>query len=70
MSVQDLHRFQRIVLADAGLQRELRGCLDRTRFVALVIEHARAQGCAVEVADIDAAFDATAHSWVTRGAER
>ena len=70
MSVQDLQRFQQIVLADAGLQGELRGCLDRARFVALVVDRAREQGCAVEVEDIDAAFDATARNWVTRGAER
>ena len=70
MSVRDLHRFQQIVLADAGLQRELRGCLDRARFVALVVDRAREQGCTVEAADIETAFDATAHGWITRGAER
>ena len=70
MSVQDLRRFQQIVLADAGLQRELRGCLDRAGFVTLVIERARQKGCALEITDIEAAFNATAHHWITRGAER
>ena len=70
MSLQDLQRFQHIVLADAGLQRELRGCLDRARFVALVIVYAREHGCALEATDIEAAFNAAAHNWVTRGAER
>ena len=70
MSVADLHRFQLIVLADAALQRELRACLDRTSFVALVIERAREHGCAVEAADIDAAFRAMARNWFTRGIER
>ena len=70
MSTQELHRFQQIVLADADLERELRGCLDRASFVRLVIDRARQHGCAVEAADIEAAFDATARNWITRGAER
>jgi len=70
MSAADLQRFRSIVLADLGLQRELRGCLDRVEFVALVLERAREHGCAIEHADIDAAFAASARNWITRGAER
>jgi len=70
MSEQELCRFKEIVLTDSGLQRELRGCLDRADFVALVLERARQHGCVVEAADIDAAFDATARRWITRGIER
>ena len=70
MSTAELQRFQRIVLADAHLQDELRGCLDQASFVALVIERAREQGCTLEATDIKAAFNATAHNWITRGAER
>jgi hypothetical protein len=70
MSARELHRFQQIVLADTDLERELRGCLDRASFIALVIERARQHDCAVEPADIDAAFSETARNWITRGAER
>jgi hypothetical protein len=70
MSTAELRRFQQVVLADVGLQRELRGCLDQASFVALVIERARERGCALEATDIEAAFNATAHNWITRGAER
>ena len=70
MPAADLHRFREIVLADIGLQNELRGCLDQASFVPLVIERARERGCVVDAAQIHAAFDATARNWITRGAER
>lgn len=59
-----------MVLADAALQDELRGCLDRASFVALVIERAREHGCAIGEAEVNAAFDASARNWITRGVER
>jgi len=70
MSAADLERFRQIVLADVGLQNELRGCLDRAAFIALMIERAREHGCAVESADIAGAMHATARYWVARGMER
>ena len=70
MTGSDLERFRRIVLAEVSLQEELRGCLDRAEFVALVIERAQERGCSLETAELTAAFEATARNWVTRGAER
>jgi hypothetical protein len=70
MTASDLDRFRQIVLADAKLQDELRGCLDRARFAALVTERAREHGCVVDAAEVSAAFDEAARNWVTRGVER
>jgi hypothetical protein len=70
MSAAGLQRFHQIVLADIALQNELRGCLDRASFIVHVLERACERGCAVEPADLDAAFEAAARNWVARGMER
>jgi hypothetical protein len=62
-----LQRFQSIVLADAGLQRELRLTPDRASFIALVVERARRCGCALSAAEVEAALTAAAHDWMLRG---
>jgi hypothetical protein len=61
-----LQRFQSIVLADPALQRELRLTPDRASFIALVVEHARPCGCAIEVAEVEAALAAAADEWMLR----
>jgi hypothetical protein len=62
-----LQRFQSIVLADAGLQRELRLTPDRASFIALVVERARLCDCALSAAEVEAALTAAAHDWMLRG---
>jgi hypothetical protein len=61
-----LQRFQSMVLADSGLQHELRHALDRESFIALVVERAHAQGCAIEATEVEAALVAAAHEWMLR----
>ncbi len=61
-----LSRFQAAVLADPGLQRELRLTPDRTNFIALVVERARSCGCPIEPEEIEAALVAAAHEWMLR----
>jgi hypothetical protein len=61
-----LDDFRDIVLADPALQDELRRAPDRASFVALVLERARACGCALQRDEIDAALAAAAHDWMLR----
>jgi hypothetical protein len=61
-----LQRFQSIVLADPGLQHELRHAPDRASFITLVVERARPYGCAIEAEEVEAALVAAAHEWMLR----
>jgi hypothetical protein len=65
-----LQRFQMIVLQDAALQDELRGCPDRATFVACVVECARARDCVIEPGEIEAALDAAARAWLLSWMQR
>ncbi len=61
-----LHRFQRMVLDDVALLEELRRCLDRPGFVALVVERARDHGCEVAQAEVETALKLGLQAWLMR----
>lgn len=65
-----LQRFQAIVLEDAALLQELRGCPDRAGFVTLVVERARERGCPIVQTEVETALNAAAQAWMMRWTER
>jgi hypothetical protein len=65
-----LQQFRAIVLEDAALQQELRGCPDRPGFVTLLIACARERGCDIAPAEAEAALDAGAQAWLMRWIEQ
>jgi hypothetical protein len=67
---QALTEFQMLVLRDNDLQQKLRGCLDRSDFVSLVIKHAREHGFAVTAGEVDTAMNASLQAWVMRWLDR
>lgn len=67
MAKQDLERFQDVVLSDAALQRELRGCVERAAFIALVLERGREHACFFTADEVEAAMRANQRAWLERG---
>jgi ribosomal protein S18 acetylase RimI-like enzyme len=63
---EGLARFRRIVLADRELQETLLGVPDRGKFVARVVEEARARGCNVTPDEVDDAIRSSWRAWNQR----
>ncbi len=66
MSVQDLERFQSIVLNDRALQHELRACTQREAFMDLVVQRGREHDCLFTAAEVEAAMQANQRAWFER----
>ena len=66
MSAAGLAAFGELVVADATLRQELLAAAGRERFVALVVDRARAAGCAVEPGDVEEGLRARRRAWPER----
>jgi hypothetical protein len=66
MSVQDLARFQDLVLSDLALQQELRAYTQRDAFIDLVVQRGREHDCLFTAAEVEAAMQAHRRAWFER----
>jgi hypothetical protein len=66
MSQEDFERFRRLVLADPGLQRELRELTQQEVFVPRLLSLARERGLIVEADDVAAALQNSRREWLER----
>jgi mannose-6-phosphate isomerase-like protein (cupin superfamily) len=65
-SQRQLESFQRMVIADPGLQERFRNESERDRFIALVVETGREKGFRFTATDVDAAIKANRRAWIER----
>lgn len=66
MSQEDFESFRRLVLADSGLQRDLRDVTQLEAFVARLLSLARERGLTVEADDVEAALQNSRREWLER----
>ncbi len=66
MSIQDLARFQGVVLSNLALQRELRAYTQRERFIDLVVQRGHEHDCLFTAAEVEAAMQANQRAWFER----
>jgi Nif11 domain len=67
MAEQDLKRFQDVVLSDTALQQELRDCVERAAFIALVVQCGRERACLFTTNEVEAAMRTNQRAWLERG---
>jgi hypothetical protein len=62
----ELERFRRLVLSEPRLQSQLKGEMDRAKFISLVIELGQQYGSRFTAGDVDAALKAGRREWSER----
>lgn len=66
MGQEDFESFRRLVLADSGLQRELRDVTQLEAFVARLLSLARERGLTVAAEDVETAIRNSRREWLER----
>jgi hypothetical protein len=59
-------RFRRLVLSEPRLQSQLRGEMDRAKFISLMLDLGGQQGARFTAGDVDAALQAARRAWTER----
>jgi len=64
--MNDLERFREVVLADEGLQQQLRDTKDTTSFMKLMIHLGQLRGYEFTESEVEEALTAARRTWIER----